>query len=46
MVYKNEDISKSVNSIDFGAIFPLRSSHDISRNTFVVSVYALSENPS
>ena len=37
---KNEDISESVNSIDFGAIFPPRSGHDLSRNVRVVSVYA------
>ena len=38
---KNEDISKSVNSIDSGAIFLIRSGHDLSRNVVVVSVYAL-----
>ena len=38
---KNEDISKSVNSIHRGAIFLPRSGQDLSRNTFVVSVYAL-----
>ena len=39
--HKNEDISESVNSIDSGAIFPSRSGQDLSRNAFVVSVYAL-----
>ena len=38
---KNEDFSKSVNSFDSGAIFPISSGQDISRNTSVVSVYAL-----
>ena len=41
MVHKNEDISKSVNSIDSGAIFPSRLGQGISRNIPVVSVYAL-----
>ena len=41
---KNEDFSKSVNSIDRGAIFPTRSRHDLSRNAVVVSVYALYKN--
>ena len=40
MDQKNEDISKSVNSIEGGAIFLPRSGHDISRNVLVVSVYA------
>ena len=37
---KNEDISKSVNSFDSGPIFPGRLGHDLSRNVFVVSIYA------
>ena len=41
MVQKNEDISESVNSIDLGAIFQPRSGYDLSRNAFVVFVYAL-----
>ena len=39
--HKKEDISESVNSFDSGAIFPSRSGQDISRNVFVVSIYAL-----
>ena len=38
---KNEDISKSVSSIDSGAIFPPRLGQDLSRNVPVVSGYAL-----
>ena len=38
---KNEDISGSVNSFDFGAIFLPRLGQDLSRNAFVVSGYAL-----
>ena len=38
---KNEDISKSVNSIDSGAIFLTRSGQDLSRNVVVVLAYAL-----
>ena len=38
MVHKNEDILKSVSSIDPGAIFLPRSSQDLSRNAFVVSI--------
>ena len=41
MDQKNEDISKSVSSIDFGAIFPARLGHDLSRNVGGMSVYAL-----
>ena len=37
---KNEDISKSVSSIDSGAIFLPRLGQDLSRNVVVVSVYA------
>ena len=37
---KIEDISKSVNSIDTGAIFLPRLGHELSRNGLVVSVYA------
>ena len=37
---KNEDISKSVSSIEGGAIFLPRSGHDLSRNVLVVFVYA------
>ena len=40
MSQENEDFSKSVNSIDRGAIFPPRLGQDLSRNAFVVSVYA------
>ena len=40
MGQKNEDISGSVNSFDFGAIFLPRSGQDLSRNGFVVSVHA------
>ena len=40
MDQKNEDISKSVNSIDSGAIFLVRLGHDLSRNVVVVSGYA------
>ena len=40
MVQKNEDISESVSSIDSGAIFQPRSGQELSRNVFVVSVYA------
>ena len=43
--HKNEDISESVNSIDFGAIFPPRSGHELSRNASVVFVYAFEKNP-
>ena len=38
---KNEDISKSVSSIETGAIFLPRGGQDLSRNAFVVFVYAL-----
>ena len=37
----SEDISKSVSSIDSGAIFPSRSGHELSRNVGGMSVYAL-----
>ena len=37
---KNEAISKSVSSIDAGAFFLPRLGHELSRNVFVVSVYA------
>ena len=37
---KIEDISKSVSSIDAGAIFLPRSGYDLSRNELVVAVYA------
>ena len=43
---KNEDFSESLNSFDFGAIFLPRSGQDLSRNGFVVSVYAFERNPS
>ena len=39
--HKNEDILKSVSSIDAGAIFPPRSGQDLSRNAVGVAVYAL-----
>ena len=38
---QNKDISESVNVIDSGAIFFARSSQELSRNVFVVFVYAL-----
>ena len=44
MVQKNEDISESVSSIDSGAIFQPRSGQELSRNAFVVSVYAFEKN--
>ena len=37
---KNEDLSKSVNSFDFGAIFLPRLGQDLSRNVGLMSVYA------
>ena len=43
MVQKNEDISKSVNSIDFGAISPPGSGHDLSRNVVGVSCLCVIE---
>ena len=46
MDQKNEDISKSVSSIDTGAIFPPPGGQDLSRNAFVVSVYAFERDPS
>ena len=46
MVQKNEDISESVSSIDSGAIFPYRSAQELSRNVFVVSVYAFKKDSS
>ena len=41
MDQKNEDISKSVSSIEAGAIFRDSSGHEVSRNVFVVFGYAL-----
>ena len=41
MDQKNEDISKSVSSIDFGAILLARLGHDVSRNVLVLFGYAL-----
>ena len=38
--HKNQDFSKSVNSFHSGAIFPPSLGQDLSRNAFVVSVYA------
>ena len=38
---KNGNISESVNSFYMGAIFLPRLGHELSRNGFVVSVYAL-----
>ena len=38
--HKNEDFSKSVNSFDFGPIFPVRSNRDLSRNISPMSIYA------
>ena len=46
MVQKIEDISKSVSSIDPGTIFQPRSGQELSRNVFVVSVYAFKKNSS
>ena len=43
---KNEDISKSVNSFHSGAIFPPSLGHDLSRNTFVVSILSFQRNHS
>ena len=40
MGQKNEDFSKSVNSIDSGIMFPPRLGQDLSRNALVVSGYA------
>ena len=40
MVEKNEGISESVNSIESGAIFLPRSGQELSRDVFVVLVYA------
>ena len=37
---KNEDCSRSVNSFDFGAIFPPSLGQDLCRNAFVMSIYA------
>ena len=45
MDQKNEDISGSVNSFDFGAIFLPRLGQDLSRNEVVVSVYASGKIP-
>ena len=39
--HKNEDFSKSVSSFGLGPIFVPRLGQDLSRNAFVVSVYAL-----
>ena len=38
--------SKSVCSIDSGAIFPARSGQELSKNVFVVSVYAFEKDSS
>ena len=38
MSQKNEDFSKSVNSIASGAIFPPSLGHDLSRNASVASI--------
>ena len=38
MVQKNEDISESVNSFDTGAIFRLRSGHDLSGNVLFLAM--------
>ena len=40
MDQKNEDFSESVNSFDLGAIFLPSSGQELSKNVFVVSVYA------
>ena len=40
MVDKNEDFSKSVNSFDFGPIFPESLGQDLSRNVGGMSSYA------
>ena len=41
---KNEDCSKSVSSIDSGAIFQASSGHELSRNAFVVSILSFWKN--
>ena len=41
---KNEDCSKSVSSFDSGAIFRPSLGQDLSRNVFVVSIYAFEKN--
>ena len=40
MDQKNEDISRSLNSFDTGAIFPAGLGQDMSRDVVVVFVYA------
>ena len=42
--HENRNISKSDHSLDLGAIFPHSLGHDISRNAFVVFVYAFERN--
>ena len=44
--HKNEDISESVNSFCTGAIFSDSLGHEMSRNVFVMSGYALEQNDS
>ena len=41
IAHKNEDISEAVSSIHSGAIFLPSLGHEVYRNVFVVSVYAL-----
>ena len=43
MVHKNEGFSGSVNSFHSGPILPPSSSKELSRNVFVVSVYAFEQ---
>ena len=42
--HKNADFSESLNSFHYGAIFLPSLDQDLSRNTFVVSAYALKKN--
>ena len=46
MVQKNEDCSESMNSFDFGPIFPPSWGQELSRNVVGMSVYAFYRNPS
>ena len=41
---ENEDFSESVNSFHSGSIFAPKPGRDLSRNVFVVSVYAFEKN--
>ena len=46
IVRKNDDFSKSVNSFEMGPFFLDSLVEELSRNVFVVSVYALEEKMS